>query len=676
MVLPSYPQSADDPALSVVVDPDTARKAAEASSAPALTLPATEPTTALSQLTEAQRLYHQDRLQGINVETQVSERRVKEQETGDFWDSLIAEPLDEVTQTFKDTFNPVPEDAAAHRGEVEALLHGLFSSDTVLAGLTANFEQPDVRAIDRLLAAPSSLPVPLERVLGPTAKSQLSTRSCARSVVTASLTTVSKIAVGAVTNAVRAVQAVGATVGFLKNSVANLGPALMNLSAQDLLAIIASQAALCARATQITKLILKLLKAADGAVLTITTGAPLPEVKARLASADAALARLELLLSAGRFEQALWTSAKRDVDAAADLLCSFSVEFDFNLNAAVPPALADALISSLDSVLKIMARQQQLRSVLEINLAGFEIGFFKATRFDNLFAPLIDLIRCRINLICDEIAGAAGVAFFRQLVREKRWCIELRAISAFMRLSNKMQLPDVIDKFTGTAALRTAADEVSAALASARREVTQNDVRRLLVTGFAFVGHARRSVSLRLYSPAAVSLGEALLRELEACPKNDGPLTGLLSVFSAGVATYASDAVIAVSKIMTFAEERNLTQMTESMKQGDVEGSLGVTGLTASLEGSLATSAAQLRNSIPSSQPVAAAKAEQLTIAYADQARAVGLYDELWNDTYSRHIDAKLHVTVPTYQAERKKVSDIKAEITGIYVAPSALDVG
>lgn len=661
------PQSADDPRLGAVLDLSGAGRAV-AEPPPA----ALDVSSGLPSLRAAHDRYVEERLLRVDVETRDAERLSAERRTGGFWDELVAEPLAEIGQVFEDAFDPAPEDTAAQKGELTAMLHGMFAADPVLSGLTANLDYPDVRAADRLLAAPSSTPFPVERFGGPLTKSDSSPETCARSIVTASIGAVAKTGIAAAGNVVRAVQAVGMTVGFVKRTVADLGPALMNLPAQDLLGVVAGQGALCAQAEKIARLLLKLLRSTDGAFLTVSAGADLYEVKALLQSADAALAREEALLFVGApFDRGLWDSARRDVAAAADLLCDPTVKLDVDFFALAPPVLAETLIAALDATLRLLARQQALRLELELALAGFEIGFAQATRFDSLFGPAVELVRCRIGLICEEIAASGSESFFRTLARQKRWCLELRAVEAFMRFSAKLDLPDKLEKFTGTAALRKAADAVLEFVDEQRRKLADRDISRALALGFAFVTHARRSVQLRTYLPQAVALGDAFVVEIGKCATSGAPFVAALAAFGATVVEAAPEAVKAVDRILRFSEERGLTGFVSSAKAGRVEDAFKIDGLTASTEGALAAASARTAASVPVDKPVAAAKAARLAAAHADQARAVGLYDALWNDAYSRHVDVRLNVDRTGYEAERRRIAEIAAELSGGYAAPT-----
>jgi len=659
--------SASDQQLASAYDVPSAKAIAQKSTATETPLATTSAASAAAALKSQQDAYIQDRALRIDVETRAADGAIKEHKVGGFWDTFVSEPLATASRSFTETFGTTVPEITALRGELEAMIHGLFATDDVLAGLTSNIAKPDVLSLDRLLGtAAEGATAPIERILAPTAKDPLGTRTCARSVVTASLTTVVKTAAGAVSNLGRAVQAVGVTVGLVKNVAESLGPALMDLSVRDLAAIVSSQSTLCTQAAEIVRSLLRMLRSGTGALLSIRDLTPLGAVAAKLSSADAKLARIEAYLFVGApFQQPAWDSAQRDVDEAAALLRNVELQINLNILAALPPMTWEALLSALEATLNILARQQRVRSLLASNLAAFESGFLKATRFDNLFTPVIDLIRCRIRLILEAVVAAGATALPTRLVQERLWYVELKAISAFMSFANKMQLPTAVNKFTGTTALRQATDAVVGAVDKVGRDVMEHDVRLLLVMGYSFLTMTRRAMSIQRRAPQAEAMGEAFLAEVQAFTGKSGAFGGLLDGFSGTVAATAATAVTYVAQIMQFAEGRGLTQFTTLLRSGDVTSAFAVNGLTASREGAMTVSAAQLRMAIPADKPVAAAKAEQLAVNYEDQARAVGLYDTVWNDSASRHVAEQLLVKKPALLDERRQLQEIQTEIGG-----------
>lgn len=612
------------------------------------------------------RALTEERLAAAEAEAKMAEREAKRQETGGFWDLFVGASLEEVGADFLSTFGGDEASVSTALANYEALVHGMFDPEALLAGYSAGVVPGDVVSLDRQFgdaAAPASL---IERTIDPSRKDQYGVRACQRGLIQATAAAGARVVAGAVGNAVRAVKTVQTSLGFLREAVPDLAAGMMNLPTQSLLAILGSQDLILRRIVDVTRKINAVVADMGETDYPADHVELVRRQQLRLQDADDKLAALEARLLAGAaFNQPLWDGAKRDIDEAAQALCTFDLKILIG-GITFKPFVLVGLVLYLETLLRVLRRQQAARALLSGFLGGFETAFLEELRFDNLFLPVIDLVRCRLKRIVEDMDATIGVnRFLHYLLKEKQWCLELKALSAMMRLSDKLRLPENLNVFLGTKALDDAAQAVFDFLGSQQRKLADASVDEVLRLGFAFVSVCRRKATTNLPSAAVVSLGLDLIRTAEACIGTAGPYGGVLNAFSGSAVVYAASAILVVGQVMEFAEERKLTGFTAALQQGDLCSAFGLDGLTASLEGQLTALVAKTIEITRSTggNPVAEAELAVVQALFQDEARNLGLVDSLLNDNGSAHIEERLEVDAPRYKESEARLQRAAAAL-------------
>lgn len=602
---------------------------------------------ALQRLAEKNRALVEERLSTIDVESQIAEEISKREETGGFWQSFVEEPLEEAGQEFIDTFGGDRKSVGEAKAVLESLIHSLFDPQAILANLTSAVLPPDVVSLDRYIsdaAFPASL---VERVpnLGGR-KDPLAAEPCHRSVVQATITTAARVAVGAISNASRALKAVQTSLGFVRSSVEDLGPALMRIPVQNLLTILGSQDFIISQMISVTEEIISIVDGMDEEDYPADHINIIRREQSRLRGADSKLAAVEARLLAGAsFHQPLWDSARKDIKDSADVFCGLDLD-DLIGGLNLKPFKLIGLVNYLETLCAVLKRQQEQREALEAAINDFEDQFLEATVFDNLFFPIVDQIRCRLRKILEDMdATIAKNQFVRYLIKEKEWCLELMVIAQAMKFSNKLSLPDNIRKFTGTDAIEDATRDVVDFTRDLREDLQAQNVRQLILICESFTRSVRIKAVRNIPYQAIIAEGQELIRRATACRKEGSFFGGLLDGFSGTVAKTAGAAITSLALLLEFSKERNLSSFIDAIEGGRLTEAFGIDALTTTLEGQLTQLVACIvatsrQNS--GGNPVAEAELLAVNAVFQDEARDLGLLDRLMHNYAESHIEDQL----------------------------------
>lgn len=622
---------------------------------------------ALARLQEKNRVLVEERLSKVDVEAQFSEEIAKREETAGFWQEFVEEPLDEAGQEFIEAFGGDEKSVAEAKANLESLIHSFFDPESLLANLSAGILPPDVVSLDRFFgdaAFPASI---IERVpnLGG-AKNAFAPEPCQRGVVQSTLSTVGRVAAGAVGNAARAVKTIETSIGFLKEKFEELGPALMDMPVQNLLAVVGSQDIVIDQIISVTREIIETVDGMDADDYPADHIALVRREQSRLRQADNQLAALEARLFAGAdFSQPLWDSARDNVRDASKALCGFDVDQLIG-GLTLKPFKLIGLVTYLETLCAILRRTQKQRERVQGFLADFEDQFIETARFDNLFVPIIDQIRCRVRKILEDMdATVAKNQFIRYLIKEKQWCLELLAIKAAMDFSNKIDLPDAVNKFTGTKAIMDAAEAVVDFTRDLNQQANEQSVNQLLLICESFTRNVRTKATRNVPFVAIVAEGEQLIKQAELCRVEGSFFGGLLNGLGGEIATYAGAAITAIQVIMEFAEERNLSSFTEAIAEGNLTEAFGIDALTATIEGQLTQLVACIvaLSREGGGNPIAEAELLIVNEVFQDDARSLGLLDRLLHDYADAHVEEQLEVQAAKLKENEARIQRAAAAL-------------
>lgn len=601
----------------------------------------------VAQATEKSADFNRKLYEDKSTEVQNSEDLAAAAQAPGAWDSVAGPQVGNYVNEVKLEFGPDLQSAATSASHFKSLLNSSFNPQTSLAKFSPSFN-PRFSSLESSLgrARFPSIPIMDQVQNYGSFKTPTGELNCQRNVFQALAAAVGNVAVGAVSNYSKAFQAVCMSSEFLLKSVSDMKSAFMNMSVQELLAVVVSQDNVLKQIVSVTKRINDVLASMDENDYAIIHLTLIRREQIRLQQAISKLEQLEIDLLFGQsFDYELWESARQDIEATDKQFCGFP-----ELGLSVKPIILVGLVLYLESLLKILARQQALRDALFQNLNNFGNKFAQATQFENLYLPIIEAIKCRLERILEDMdATLAKNKIIDFLIKEKLWCLELMAISAFMKFAGKAKLPEVINKFSGTDALNSAAEAVLNAIAKQLVDIEKSDVRGVIDTGRSFIALINLKLQSNIIVDPIIGTGESLIAEAELAMTNGSAFGGLLNGFSNSVAANAATAVAAVAGLVEFADQFNISAFSDLLKKGDILGAFSIDGLTGSLESqaSVVTGRLAVIANRGGASDFSIAVFENSAIQYQESARNYGLMVDMVNNYAENNLVDVVEIQMP-----------------------------
>lgn len=597
----------------------------------------------------------------INTEAEFVEKIAQDTETGGFWQEFVADPLAEVASEFTDAFGDAKSISEA-KANFESLVHSLFDPSGILAQTSAGILDPTALDANRIISAPEQTASLIERVpnLGG-AKSPLAAEACQRGVIQSVATAAASVVSGAISNVARAVKTVHSALGYLKSTIPDIGAALANVAVQNLDSLLVDQDALLDLIAGVTEDINELVASMDeddyltDHVRLIRT----EQLRLKAANADLEATKAQLL-QGGPLDDSRWGAAKDKISQSAKTLCGF----DILIRNPVKQIKLYGHVVYLDYLVDLLERQSAITDGISDNISRFRTNFVTATTFDSLFAPVIDQIQCRVRKITEDMDATLGRnQFIKYVLKEKQWCLELLAIEAFMKFADKMDIEANLRNFTGQEAIDDAMESIENVLFDAELATTAHDTARVIEIARSYSIAVKRKASRNLPAAPIINQGLILIAQTKIAKDNNLGILSLTGEFTTKVITTAGLAVGAVSTLLNYSADRNITAFLSAISQGDIIQALQLDSLTASLESQLSSLTAQLTASLDAAA-VSFSDLLTMTTEYQEEVRSITLVDNLQTGFAEDHLQ---DLTVN----EKQKYEDLS-----IVVARVARDLG
>jgi len=622
----------------------------------------------IAELTQVNAEHVEKRLSQITAEAEYVEVQARNDLTGGFWYNTHQDQIVEVTREFSDAFSSNPLTVAEGQALVDSILSSFFDPESVLASLQ---ESGDVLSLDRLLSDVPGAPSIGERIPSPfLAKDRLGASACQNSLVASTIGAVSQVAAGAVSNATKAVRSVQTSLLAAINSTPGIADALASTALRHLLSLIGG-ADLVVRQLKSTLEKIGQISASMGRDDYFSNYSLfIREQQIILQTVEVNLAVVESELSrSGRFNSAQWDSAQKIIKDVSDALCRL------NSSLILGPAKSIQLVlltSYAKVLLSVLRRYQRLYGVNAGAIRGFRLQL-PELKFDNLFAPIVGVVRCRLKkIVADMDVSIAKNRLFFSLLKSKQWSLETAAIAAFMRLMSKNFIPQKFSMISS---------ELSIGPSFLKVESIVNDDELFLSV---VISSADRVVLLATQK-ATANIGANLVTQAvlvavancDAYLNLSGNKSSAITDYVGLVVVAAPTAVRVVKGLLSFAESRNLTTFTQAVKLGQISKIFELDGLTSSKEGEALSLSAQAIAQLEVSGGNREASAELLQVvkAYQDDARSLGLLDSLLSGYSTRHIEDRVvteSVSLKMLDRRIKRASGAtESSSESVFVVPS-----
>lgn len=522
-------------------------------------------------------------------------------------------------------------------------IDGFFNPDALGAALTA----PGTEVLDQLAGIPegTGAPVPSVAAINRRITPQLrkSPRNaggdCETNLIYATAGTVSKVAAGAVTESLKKVSAAHSLfVGLANQTGGGFIEGLFFVALSELDTAYSLEAKILRNMRSQIDRVNEAVENLEDIVFDINHDEFLRQVDRVLRSADLRFAGVQSrILSGQRFSEGDYDAAKALLQQAEDLLCNEAP--DPLLTFSVTPYVLLAQIEVLQVERDAWMSSQGTREEYGRFLAEWRTKLNQTLRTDNFLAPVLDLIRCRIRLVLQEIQATIGQGdFLVYFAKEKKWCLELKVLIELVRSSEEIFkfgdfIPDLNDdlrEFTDNFQLRpalvvpaqTLAVQIDRYLKFARQRLTDPALRKEVVIGIG------------------IALQSLITQRISALEAQKGPLLEAL-----GLADSESTAKIAQAKqYIEFLSGTGLTELATAAIHGDWETFYSASPVNGLIKDKLGLDLEQLKECFLGSEnnEAVADQLDQFNEQTRQQARSGALAAQYGPDSKEQYIDQVL----------------------------------
>jgi hypothetical protein len=591
----------------------------------------------LADLQDVNKAHAENRLARIDVEAQYAEEQVKRENSAGTWYDGTQEMLDDSSAEFKIAFGENPTTVAEGKSILESLVHSLYDPESVLS---ATREAGDVFSLDRLAGAPL-FPSGVSEKLPDTwlKKTPYGATSCQTSLIAATVATAAEVAAGAVSNGARALRAVQTSLVAAMSSTDGVGAALAAVAVRKLLGALGSQDALIAELRSVAEQIATLVDSMTDADYLFNHALFVRQQQLKLSRAESILASVEGdLLASGVFDAVGWEAARVIIKEVSETLRKLGLS-DI-LSGFTSKAIKLLLLATYAELILLgLRRLRAIQDVLTASLSSFQ-SKLAVVKFDNLFAPVVRLVRCRLRKVIEDMdAVILRNRLLLYLIKEKQWSVETAAIAAFMQMTKRIRLPDKLGLFSGVLDLQAGFASLVNHLAPAPKDLSY-----LIEVGDLMVGLAKQKSAVNTPADAVVSAARSVVA---ACDSYIGVVSRRKSSSAAYlglVVTLAPTAVSLVRRILDFARDRQCTSFTTAIESGIIDEAFEADSLTTSVEGKASSLIAHSVALFESGGGNRTAEADLLIVnrTFQNDARSLGLLDQLKNGYSSRHIEDRV----------------------------------
>jgi hypothetical protein len=587
---------------------------------------------------------------------------LSEADAGGLWSSVVSAPLAVADAAIEETFGFDLASIASGKTGVRNALTALIDPAGIQAALTPSADigsQSD--QVEMINQQPDALKEKSKNALDP----------CNQNVFVATAATVISVAAGATNEVLKKVGAAQALFGMANTMLKDFGAGLFLLVGSELNKVYTLETTILKEIEglldQIEAILLKLGdepfsfdhdKVVESAQVNLLEAATiLEEVQGQIVDREG-------------FDGLAYDRARAVVDQVADSLCSAADEIIPGFSALPYKLLAAVLI--LEAYRAQWAKQaargkEQLKGML-----AFPDNLKAQLQVDNFFAPILDLARCRIRHVVDDMAAVrikGQLMLF--ITKEYKWCLELKVISETMGASRSLletaesavsfsdDVLGFISKYETQHTLVTVLPaEVDAAIndviLQARLKIQNQKAPARVVT--SYVSTARDLVKRRR-------------EQLEA------QVPMLLELLGLGNNKYVK-AVAEAKQYVEFLTGKELTAVAKALLKGDFKSVFGADAVTASIDSQVQTYVNKVLGCVGSDDPAATEKLTAVAKQASDDERSKSLVAELVDGasslfTYAALLEAKeRQVDLSTVEVGAHTVDAVPPEIPDADINP------
>jgi hypothetical protein len=481
-------------------------------------------------------------------------------EAGSFWEQFLADPQAALGNAIDKAFPGDSQASSIAKDTLKGMLSGQFDPESSLAAY-ANSNAPTGYSGPAVVADASGGFPTAGKGLSRFGKQQNGPTQCSRSVTVATVTGLAQLATGAISGELGAVAAAHQTVAGISSLYTDVMSYLMTLPAEAISTLLTDKVTLL---NNIEKKVDSLLEVA----LTLNDGdyafdhrSVIVRALAELKTADDDMADVSrVLMAGGNFQPTVWERAEANIRNAGEILMDTELdEFPGMKQLRIVMGL-----TGLNTHVQVLLCRQSLIERIYANLASFPTNFEISAKFDKLYGPAIDQIRCLLKAIIGEMEAllqrGLASAFY---VKERQWYLELQALLAFM---------SGVDGLSTVVSPGASATLLSDEMTQSEDELNSpNDFTALvgLIDTFA---QELRSI---IFKPAdnadrLESLAFAIKAEITKQRDNVEEIEKMIAGFKGSFGDQITEALAVAGSLITFLQSKDLHKMVQDLEWGDI----------------------------------------------------------------------------------------------------------
>lgn len=578
--------------------------------------------TALSQLIILVEDSVEAALGPLGFDLEVVSRDSVDEDTGGLWGAIIAEPLKVADAAIAETFDFDPASIAAGKTKVRNALVVLFDPDSIQAALEpiTDIGKVTVATTGVLLGTGDPTEVINQKLSPLSDKYKNAPTPCAQNVLVATAATVTRVIAGTANEVLKKVGAAQALLGMSMSMLNNFGEGLFLLIGSELDRVYTLEVTLLSQIEYVLAQIEQILIELGDEPFSFNHPKVVQDARVNLLLADSVLSQVQsrIQIRAG-LNEAAYDQARSLVQQVEQMLCDASEELIPGFSSK--PYKLLALFRALEVYTQQWIRQSTRVQAQVDGMLAFPTSLKAQLQVDNFFAPILDLVRCQLQHVTEDMANVALKGqLLLYVAKEHKWCLQLKVLNETMKASRSLlETGDNAAKFSDDVLIFVSEYEAQQQAITAQPQAVF-DVLEVALTQIRLKvqNQATPAAVVRAYVAQALGLATLRRQQLEA----QRPL--LLELLSLGSNKYVK-AWAQAKQYTEFLTGKGLSTVLKGLVTGDLDAVFGANATTAAIEDKVQAHVVKVMGCLKDKDPASVDKLTQVAKQASDDSRSKAL---------------------------------------------------
>lgn len=510
-------------------------------------------------LQETLQIVNEDQIKAES-ELNIASATQRRSEAGSFWELFLKDPQAALGSAVEKAFPGDSQASSLAKDTLKGMMSGQFDPESSLAAY-ANSSAPTGYSTPSVVSSLGDGFPTATKGLSRFGKRKNGPTQCSRHLATGTVRGLASMVTGSVTSEMGAVSAAQQTVAGLSSLYKDLTSYLMTLPAEAIATLLTDKVTLLENIESKVDSLLSIALSLDESDYAFDHRSVVIRALAKLKTADDDLSDVfRVLFAGGNFQPSVWDRAEGNIQDAADIL----LDTDLEAVAGTKQLRIVMGLSNINTQLQVLLCRQTLIERIYSNLANFSTTFQASARFDNLFGPPIDQIRCLLQAIIGEMESllerGLASAFF---VKEKQWYLELQALLAFMSGAGRL---------SSSVSLGSSGAQLSANMKQNEDDLnSENDFTALTFLIEAFAEELRAIIFKPANSTVGIeNLAVGIKGEISTQKGNVERIEEMIAGFKGSFGNDLTQALSVAGSLVNYLQSKDLKKMVNDIVYGDI----------------------------------------------------------------------------------------------------------